>query len=78
MITNVKIVMIQVFKPKFCQYFVFIKKYSNHLSLLHQFNLYVLLTCGKNLVMIEINLALSVLPLHVFLMNETLWVLYNG
>ena len=53
MIKNVKLVIIQVFKSKFyqslCQ-----KNTPTICLILHQFNLYVLLICGKKLVTIEI------------------------
>ena len=41
----------------FYQYFVFIKNTTMICLILHQFNLYVLLTCGKNLVMIKHDLV---------------------
>ena len=50
MIKNVKIVIIYAFKSKFYQYFDFTKKTATTICLiLHQFNLYVLLICGKEI-----------------------------
>ena len=47
---NVKIVIIEAFKSKFYKYFVFTKKNTPPICLiLHQFNFYVLLICGKKI-----------------------------
>ena len=54
MIKNVKIVIIQAFKSKFYQYFVFTKRILHRFLILHQFNLYVLLICGKKLVTMKV------------------------
>ena len=50
MIKNVKTVIISAFKSNFYQYFVFTKKNTPQIRLiLHQFNLYVSLICGKEI-----------------------------